>query len=86
MQSIQVEIDSDLANLLQQLNQPIQQSVREFMVLELYRRGHISSGKSAELLNMTRWAFIEYASRLGVPFFDMSKEEWDNELAQSLKI
>ena len=45
------------------------------MVLELYRRRQISSGKAAELPGMERVAFIQYASRLGIAFFDMSEEE-----------
>ena len=46
------------------------------MVLELYRRGVISSGKAAELLKMAREQFIGYASQLGIPFFDMTEDEW----------
>jgi predicted HTH domain antitoxin len=49
-------------------------------VLELYRRGTISSGKAAELLGMERFDFIKHASRLGIPFFDMTDEEWAAEM------
>lgn len=86
MQAMQVELDSELASLLQQFDQPIQQSAREFMVLEMYRRGHISSGKAAELLSMSRWAFIEFASHLGIPFFMMTEDEWATEREQSNKL
>ncbi|MCA9968811.1 MAG: UPF0175 family protein [Anaerolineales bacterium] len=82
MQTI-LELDNELVSLLQQFNQPVKESAREFMVLEMYRRGHISSGKAAELLTMSRWTFIEYASRLGIPFFAMTSEEWEAEREQS---
>jgi predicted HTH domain antitoxin len=65
--------------LLHGLNQPVQQTVREFIVLELYRRGSISSGKAAQLLGMSRWQFIHRASDLGIPYFEMSEDEWTAE-------
>ena len=50
------------------------------MVLELYRRAVISSGKAAELVNMERFEFVHYASRLGIAFFDMTEDEWKAEV------
>lgn len=82
MSVVQLDINSELVPLLQQFNQPIHQTANEFVVLEMYRRGHISSGKAADLLSMSRWAFIEYASRLGIPFLDMTTDEWEAELRQ----
>lgn len=41
---------------------------REAVVLELYRRGIVSSGKAAELLGMQRFDFVGYADKLGIPF------------------
>ena len=55
-------------------------------ILELYRRKEISSGKAAELLGMQRFEFVRYASRLGIPFFDMSKEELERDLEALRKI
>lgn len=82
MNVINVSLEDDLTALLHESNQPVQQTVREFVVLELYRRGEISSGKAAESLKMSRWDFIHYASRLGVAFFDMTSDEWQNEKSQ----
>jgi len=72
-----------LVALLRPLNQPIKRTVRELIVLELYRRGMISSGKAAELLEMSRWAFIHHASQLGIPYFSMSEDEWAAERTRS---
>jgi predicted HTH domain antitoxin len=86
MQTLKLDLPQDLAALLQGFNQPLEQSARELMVLELYRRGVISSGKAAELLNMERFEFVRYASRLGIAFFEMTEDEWQTEvtLAKSL--
>jgi predicted HTH domain antitoxin len=77
--SVILELEDELMALLHEANQPVQQTAKELMVLELYRRGTISSGKAAELLGMDRWEFVRHASRLGIPFFQMSAEEWEAE-------
>ena len=83
MSSVKIEIEDALAALLHQTNQPVQQAGREMIVLELYRRGAISSGKAAELLGMERLDFIKHASRLGIPYIDMTEDEWAAEKAAS---
>lgn len=76
-----VELDDELAMLLEKIQQPLEKATREAAVLELYRRDVISSGKAAELLGMPRLDFVRYADQLGIPFFRMSKEEWEREKA-----
>jgi predicted HTH domain antitoxin len=83
MSAIQVDLEEEIIVLLQGLHQPVDQAARELIVLELYRRGSISSGKAAQLLEMPRFEFIRYASRLGIPYFDMTDEEWAAEQARA---
>ena len=83
MSSVRIEIDEALAALLHQTNQPVQAAAREMIVLELYRRGAISSGKAAELLGTSRFAFIQHASKLGIPYLEMTDDEWAAEKAAS---
>ncbi|MGH7137586.1 MAG: UPF0175 family protein [Pirellulales bacterium] len=83
MSTISLNLEDDIAALLQATNQPVHQAAREFIILELYRRGALSSGKAAELLAMSRWEFVRYASRLGIPFFDMTDDEWRAERLQA---
>lgn len=78
-----VSLNEELTALLHGMNQPVQESALELMTLELYRRGTISSGKAAELLRMSRWEFVRYASRLGIAFFDMTEDEWQAERLQA---
>jgi predicted HTH domain antitoxin len=83
MSSVKIEIEEPLAAILHRTNQPVQVAGREMIVLELYRRGTVSSGKAAELLGMPRIDFIKHASRLGIPYIDMTEEEWAAEKAAS---
>lgn len=81
MSTMRVDLEEELGALLHALNKPLQETVREFVVLELYRRGAISSGKAAQLLGMSRWQFIHHASHLGLPYFEMTDDEWSAEHA-----
>ena len=84
--TINVPLDTELAGLLQMYGKPVGDTARELIVLELYRQGKISSGKAGELLDMPRFTFVRYASELGIPFFDMTEEEWRAELEQAGKL
>ena len=83
MSSVKIEIEEPLAAILHQTNQPVEQAGREMIVLELYRRGTISSGKAAELLGMERIDLIKHASKLGIPYIEMTEDEWAAEKAAS---
>lgn len=75
MAGIELYLDEDLVQALHAIGQPVEQVARELIVLELYRRDLITSGKAAELLGMPRTQFIEYAGELGVPYFRLSAAE-----------
>jgi hypothetical protein len=83
MGSVTLQLEENLVALLHQLNQPVQNTAREMIVLELYRRGMISSGKAGELLGMPRWDFVRYASHLGLPYWEMTEDEWEAERTRS---
>jgi len=83
MASINIEIGEELSALLQKLGQPVEQAAREMIVLELYRRSLISSGKAAELLGLARLDFIQRASDLGIPYFRFTENEWQAEVTES---
>ncbi len=86
MSTVSIDLEEDLVALLRQSNQSVERAVRELIVLELYRRGTISSGKAALVLGMSRVEFIQYASRLGIPFFAMTGDEWQAERTQSERL
>jgi len=73
-----VELDDELAALLER-EKPLGQAAREALVMELFRRGTISTGKACSLLGLSRVDFARRASELGIPYFLMGKEEWEAE-------
>jgi predicted HTH domain antitoxin len=75
-----IVLDDDVVEVLVTLDQPIDRSVREFVVLELYRRGTISGGKAATLLDMSLLDFIRYSGSLGIPYFDLDEGELEEEV------
>jgi predicted HTH domain antitoxin len=83
MSTIRLELDDDIVALLNSLNQPLEESARELIILELYRRGLISSGKAAEILSVSKASFIQHAGQLGIPYLSMTKEEWDEDCSVS---
>jgi predicted HTH domain antitoxin len=83
MASTNLDLGEELGALLEKLGQPVEQAAREMIVLELYRREVISSGKAAALLGMARLDFIRRASQLGIPYFRFTEDEWQAEVSES---
>jgi len=86
MGTVQVELGEELLELLESLDRPVQQSARELIILELYRQGRIAVGKAAELLGVGQSDFLQVASDAGVPYFEMTTQEWNEEISESGKI
>jgi predicted HTH domain antitoxin len=77
METFKVEVELP-QELLIGLNVPpteLTHKVREWLVLELFREGSISAGKSAELLAMTKAQFIDLLDRHDIPYLDLSPAE-----------
>lgn len=80
---VTVQIDDELAALMQKVEEPIEEFTRETIVLELHQRALISGGKAAEMLGMERLAFIRRAADFGIPYFNYTIEDWEAERAAS---
>ncbi len=59
----------------------IQRRAVEWLVLSLFTRERISSGKAARLLGIHRSEFLDLLRQYGIAFVDLSPEELDEELA-----
>jgi len=79
MSQVPVMLDKDVMELLGDSPEQIERNVLEMVVLELYRRHQLSVGKAAALLGLDQLAFIRWSGTLGVPFFDLSTEDLDQE-------
>ena len=80
------EFDIQIAATAEEALDAVKRFAPEAIVLDLYRRAAISSGKAAKLLGMDRIAFIQATGRMGIPSIHMSPEEFaaEVELAKSL--
>jgi predicted HTH domain antitoxin len=83
MAPVHIELDQDVVALLEGLRRPVKDAARELIVLELYREGALSSGRGAELLGVSRDAFIRHASVRGIPYFQLRGDELHREIADS---
>lgn len=75
-----LSIPKDVADLLGNTPEEVQQRVHEILVLSFYREHKISSGRAAELLGMDLLTFSRWSGERGVPYIDMTPEEWQEEL------
>jgi predicted HTH domain antitoxin len=71
------------AELLDYGYQPedIQHQIIEWLVLSLFKDGHVSSGKAAKLLSLTRIEFLALLRRRGIAYIDYSPTELAEEFA-----
>jgi hypothetical protein len=72
-----------LAEVLKDLDRPIEESARQLIVLELYREHKISIGKAAELLEMDLLDFIRYSSSVGIPYLDLPSAQLDRDFTKA---
>jgi predicted HTH domain antitoxin len=79
MSRIPIMIPEEVANLLGDTQEAIERAVLEILVLELYRRHAVSVGRAAKFLDLDQLAFIRWSGERGVPFFDMTDEDWEQE-------
>lgn len=74
-EKITIELPSEILPLVARKKKDIPSRILEYLILELYRLGEISSGKAAQCLGMERFEFIRFASRLDIPYIDMDRDE-----------
>jgi predicted HTH domain antitoxin len=77
--TVQVELPEALRDL-GVTDADVQREAPTLIVLKRFREGAISTGKAAELLGMSRLAFIEALAKEQVPVINYSKEEFEEEM------
>lgn len=72
-----LKLPKDLFNLLKSLTEdkPVEESVKQEMVLALVRKHKISASRGAELLGMHYQDFLDLMVENEVPFFDYEPGE-----------
>lgn len=64
----------------------IQRRLVEWLVLSLFAEGHISSGKAARLLNITRIEFLALLRARGIAYINYTPDELADEFAAVQKL
>jgi len=59
----------------------IQRRLTEWLVLSLFTEGHISSGKAARLLNLSRIEFLALLRARGIAYINYTADELAEEFA-----
>lgn len=70
MTTLQIDYSEELLDHLAESKEDVEQLAREALVVRLYDLGKLSSGRAAQFLGMTRWAFLDLLSRYHVSYFD----------------
>ncbi len=78
--NVEMEFPRDILNVLDVSENQIGNKLRELIVLELVRNGRISTGKGAEILNMSKFEFIGILSKNDIPYFTESPEELERQV------
>ena len=84
-EKITINVPSEILPIVARKKKDVPSKVLEYLILELYRLGELSSGKAAQYLNMERFEFVRFASRQGIPYVDMDKEEVSQDYKQAHK-
>jgi len=83
---VTINLPSEILSMIARKREDIPSRVLEYLILELYRLGELSSGKAAQYLNMERFEFIRFASRMGIAFIDMDEEELSEDYRQATRV
>ena len=76
---VEVTLSKDLFAMLGYSKSRAAEAIKEFSVLGLYLEQRISAGKAAELLGVRKREFVRLLARRGIPYFDYTDEELDEE-------
>ena len=73
--TVEVELPRDLLIALNISVAEAGQKSKEWIALELFRQGKVSSGKAAELLGISKVEFIALLDHYAIPYLDLTREE-----------
>lgn len=74
MTTLHIDYPEDLLEQTAQTRGDLELLAREAFLIRLYDLGKISSGKAAELLDMTRRDFLDLLDKYGVSMFDATQD------------
>ena len=79
---VNLNLPRDLLGALDISETQLPVRLKELIALELFREGRISSGKGAELLDISKWEFIRLLAQHQIDYFTESVEELEADVAR----
>ena len=76
---LEITIPKELFSILGFSKPMAAAAITEFSVLGLYLDRRISAGKAAELLDIGKREFVRLLARRGMPYFDYTDEDLEEE-------
>ncbi len=70
MSTLNISLPDDIRNTLSIGEEELAALALEALLVRLYERGDLSSGKAAEILHITRAEFLDVLGTYGVSMFD----------------
>jgi len=79
--TVNLSLPSDLLGAMNIHQTALPLKIKELMALELFRENVISTGKAAELLNISKIAFIDILKRYNIDYFSESQAELTHQIS-----
>ena len=79
MKIIEISVPEEIINLLGS-EEAVRKEAHEAFVFDLVRRGKISKGKAAELLDISLWDLSDLIGQYQIPWFSYSPDDLEKDL------
>jgi predicted HTH domain antitoxin len=78
---VEIELPRKLLAALDIPESELGRQAREWVLLELFQEGKISSGKAAEILGLSKGEFLDLLNQRNLPYLDSSLKDLEREIS-----
>jgi predicted HTH domain antitoxin len=78
---VEIELPRNLLAALDIPESELGRQAREWVLLELFQEGKISSGKAAEMLGLSKAQFLDLLNQRNLPYLDADLRNLEREVA-----
>jgi len=83
---VELELPRELLGALNVNAAQLAQKAKEALVLRLFQEGTISAGKGAEIVGLSKAAFIDLLDREGIPYLSLEPGELAEDVEAALAV